>query len=689
MIALKRILIAPLWLALLLMIAPFAGANDLTLERIMSAPFPAELIASPLGDKVAWVFLAEGKRNVWVAEAPAFKGRQLTRYDEDDGQDITELIFSPDANWIAYARGGEPDDSGEVPNPASNPLGAGQEVWIVNLRTGRASKAGEGASPFFSPGSNQVIFNRDGHLWTAALTGGRARKMFHIRGEVSSPAWSPDGRRLAFVSARGDHNFIGVYEPSRARIRFLQPSVDRDILPCWSPDGKRIAFIRLLNVVDTYSADRERLVPWAIRVVDANTGRGKEIWKSGNSEKDSFSQVFDDTVLQWATNGRLVFRSEADGWAHLYSISADGGEAKALTSGNYEVEESDWAPDGSFAVIASNAGDTDRRHLWRVNLAGGPPQQITSGNSIEMYPVLIDGSKHIAFFRSTARDPLLPHIASIDGTNARPLAPQALPAGFPSAQLIEPEQVIFKAADGLEIHGQLFKPANASGKLPAIVYLHGGPVRQMLLGWHYLYYYYNAYALNQYLASRGYIVLSVNFRTGIGYGRAFREAKHRGPRGASEYQDVVAAGRYLRTRADVDGARIGLWGGSYGGFLTALGLARDSELFAAGVDIHGVHDWSARVRQAPWATQDLVRLGFESSPISSAHKWKSPVLFIHGDDDRAVSFSQTVELVKRLRERGVEFEQLTFPDEAHDFLRHETWLRAYHATADFFDRKLK
>jgi dipeptidyl aminopeptidase/acylaminoacyl peptidase len=211
----------------------------------------------------------------------------------------------------------------------------------------------------------------------------------------------------------------------------------------------------------------------------------------------------------------------------------------------------------------------------------------------------------------------------------------------------------------------------------------------MLLGWHYGYYYHNAYAFNQYLASRGYMVLSVNFRSGIGYGRAFREAKNRGPRGASEYKDIVAAGKYLGSRDDVDEKRIGLWGGSYGGYLTAMGLARNSDMFAAGVDIHGVHDWSARVGRAPWATGELVKLGRESSPIHSIDKWKSPVLLIHGDDDRNVAFSQSVDLARRLRERGVKFEELVFPDEVHDFLRHENWLRTYRAAADFFDRHLK
>jgi dipeptidyl aminopeptidase/acylaminoacyl peptidase len=159
-------------------------------------------------------------------------------------------------------------------------------------------------------------------------------------------------------------------------------------------------------------------------------------------------------------------------------------------------------------------------------VAGGSPQQVTRGDSIEMYPVIFDGGRQIAFFHSTARDPFMPFTASIDGSNTKPLASQALPHDFPSAKLVVPEQVIFKAADGWDIHGQLFKPANAPAKMPALVFMHGGPVRQMLLGWHYLYYYHNSYAMNQYLASRGYMVLSVNYRSGIRYGRGFRMAQH-------------------------------------------------------------------------------------------------------------------------------------------------------------------
>ena len=255
---------------------------------------------------------------------------------------------------------------------------------------------------------------------------------------------------------------------------------------------------------------------------------------------------------------------------------------------------------------------------------------------------------------------------------------------------------MISASDGMRVHGQLFLPANHRDgqRHPAAIFFHGGSRRQMLLGWHYMGYYHNTYALNQYLASRGYVVLSVNYRSGTGYGTEFREAIDYGARGASEFADVLGAGLFLRSRDDVDPDRIALWGGSYGGFLTALGLARASDLFAAGVDIHGVHDWNIVIRNFvpsynPEAHAAAARLAFQSSPMAYVDTWRSPVLLIHGDDDRNVPFSESVDLAESLSHQGVEFEQLVFPDEVHGFLLHENWLAAFRAASDFLDRKLE
>jgi dipeptidyl aminopeptidase/acylaminoacyl peptidase len=222
----------------------------------------------------------------------------------------------------------------------------------------------------------------------------------------------------------------------------------------------------------------------------------------------------------------------------------------------------------------------------------------------------------------------------------------------------------------------------------------------MLLGFHYMDYYANDYAANQYLASRGFIVLAVNYRLGIGYGHAFHYAEHAGARGASEYLDVVAAGRYLQARPDVDARRIGIWGGSYGGYLTALALGRNSDIFAAGVDIHGVHDRVPPVSPEQMARamagdgiseagyREALKVAYESSPISSVATWTSPVLMIHADDDRNVEFHETVDLRQRLLAKGVSVEEVVIPDDIHDFLLWRSWRTVTTASGEFLERRL-
>ncbi len=669
-----------------------------TLEQVLSAPFPSDLIAAKNAPRIAWVLDEQGKRNIYVAEAPDFKARRLTSYSEEDGQELSALQFSADGNTIVYTRGGGKNHAGQSPNPTSNPAGAEQAVFQISWQGGDPLKIDAGHSGSVSS-KGIYAYARDGQLWLAPLDGKDKSVQLVVRGTNFAQTWSADGSKLAFVSARGDHSFIGVYEVAAKKVRFISPTVDSDSNPEWSSDGKQLAFVRQPAVTrDTpegYFIEPDRPHPWAIFVADAETLSAKEVWHSGTELQDSFPYMADDTgggVIHWAAENRVVFASEQDGWQHLYAVPAAGGTPKLLTPGNCEVEQWSFSADERTVFFNSNCSDIDRRHLWSVSVAEEAPRELTSGQGIEWSPVAIPGTDSIVYVASDALHTARPFVRRIADSKAAPqsLGSATSPAEFPAEKLVVPQQVVFKSADGFDIHGQLFLPKNVrpGEKRPGVLFFHGGSMRQMLLGWHYMYYYSNCYGMNQYLASRGYVVLAVNYRSGIGYGRAFREAPGRAGRGASEYQDVVAAGKYLQSRADVNPARIGLWGGSYGGYLTALGLARNSDLFAAGVDLHGVHDWPTDNWDGKNIAPELTKLAHDSSPVTSVDKWKSPVLFIHGDDDRNVYFAQTVDLIARLRERNVHSEQLIFPDEIHDFLLHHSWLKAYHAASDFFDRTL-
>ncbi|MFY9841615.1 MAG: prolyl oligopeptidase family serine peptidase [Terriglobales bacterium] len=702
-----------------------ASATAFSLEQVLSSPFPSGLVSAEHAGRIAWVFAYKGERNVWIADAPESEARQVTHYVGDNGMPIAALKLTPDGKTVVYARGSEVNGAGETADPTSNVDKRTQQVWAADVDKGKHSFSEprllgdmgcdqEDCEDIqISPSGEFAVWSAKKQIWIATIspmsdgkregkTDGKAdaksetkaRALTFARGSNSQARWSPDGKKIAFVSDRGDHSFVVIYEFGRNTLRYISPSADRDLFPRWSPDGTQIAFVRLVGKQMKQPLIPQLPLPWSIWIYDVAGDSAHEIWKSGPALDDSLPELTADKSFQFAARNCIVFSSEQDGWNHLYSVSTSGGAATLLTPGKFETEDVALSTDKTAVIYSSNQVDADpldidRRHLWRVSVEGGTPQALTHGETMEWTPLEVAGK--VVCLGSTATTPAMPYVVAAQGREM--IAKSALPADFPSSQLVTPRQVIFKAADGWEIHGQLFEPKIAShSPRPALIFIHGGSIRQMMLGFHYMDYYHNAYAMNQYLASRGYIVLAVNYRTGIMYGRHFRETVDGGPRGGGEYRDIVAAGRYLQTLPNVDAKRIGLWGGSYGGYLTAMGLAHDSEMFAAGVDLHGVHDWSDFREDIPADAPDhdaAVKLAFESSPNAAIATWRSPVLLIQGDDDRNVPFSQTVDLLQRLRAQRVHVEELIFPDEVHGFLMWKSWIKAYGATEEFFGRELK
>ncbi|MBV8807205.1 MAG: S9 family peptidase [Acidobacteriaceae bacterium] len=678
-----------------------AASGSFTIEQVMSAPFASSPVAAPGGARVAWLLNEQGRRNVWVASAPDWKGRRVTKFDEDDGQEIAELSWAPDGSYLLFTRGGDFETGGDNPNPDLSPTKPEQAIWRVAMDDSAPRKLTEGHAPAVSPKGDVVTFVRAGQIWTMSPTGEDIKNVVTQKGTQRDLEWSPDGSMLAFVSGRHDHSFIALFMPATKTLRYLDASVDDDSDPVWSPDGEHVAYVRVpATGEETLFAPRRQGEPWSIRVTDVKTGTAHEIFRAKRGPGSVFHPLEADHQIFWAAGDHIVFPWEQTGWCHLYSLVAtEGGAAVELTPGEGEVEHVSMSHDAKTIFYSTNIADIDRRHLWRVNAAPpGKPEQITTGETIEWAPTPAGDGSALMFLASSYNECAHAMVRGADG-KSNPLAPEATPSDFPAAQLVKPQQVILSAADGLQIHGQLFLPKGDSGRHPALIFFHGGSRREMLLGFHYMDYYSNAYAMNQYLANQGYVVLSVNYRSGIGYGLNFREAINYGYRGGSEFNDVMGAGLYLRSRPDVDPKRIGVWGGSYGGYLTAMALSRASDLFAAGVDFHGVHDWStlhfmnfgAQTADPKLSRerQEAARIAFESSPMASINTWKSPVLLIHGDDDRNVEFSQTVVLVEALRQRNVDFEELIIPNEIHGFLMHRHWVEAYKASADFFARKLR
>lgn len=684
-----------------------ADAQSFTMAQVTNYPFPRELVSCANGSKIAFTIEDQGRRNIYVASGPTFAIRKLTNYNSDGGQEITSVSISNDGKWVVYVRGGEHSgnrDRSVIVNPANFPTAPKIQVWSVAFAGGIPKLLGPGDYSVISPKNDRVAWIKDDQVWTAPVSGITPGKpMFDVKGECTGLRFSPDGSKLAFECNRTDHSFIGVYTNNDTPINWISPSFSRDASPQWSPDGKRIAFIRTPGIdvqaaegpgasaipgaaggrggrnrgattapaapADAAAASRRGggrgPQPWAIWTADVATGKGSQLWKAPATPRGSFPGIDGGANLHWASNDHIVFMSYQDGWPHAYSINPDGGDPLLLTRGDYGVEQLSVSSDGKWLIFAANTGsdtqyDVDRRHIARVSISKPGIEMLTTGAELETYPVITGDGLNIAMFSANAQRPLIVAEMPLSTRKVKLIGEKLLAADFPVKQMAVPTQVIYKSPDGTVVHAQLYKPKNGAAKHPAILYIHGGPQRQMLLGWHHMDYYSIDYSLNQYLVSLGFEVLAVNYRNGIGYGYDFNRPSASG----ANYIDCKAGGEWLAAQSDVDTARLGVYGGSAGGALTASALSRDSKLFKAGVIIHGN----------------------SQEPLDN---WTSPTMIIHGDDDRNVAFSSGVSLIRRFELKGNPyFEFLVIPGDSHHWLKYSDVVKVNSAVAGFLKKQL-
>jgi dipeptidyl aminopeptidase/acylaminoacyl peptidase len=665
------------------------------LAALLAVTFVESLVSAPRGDRVAWVEYERGSRSVWTAAAPGFVRRELARFDGDDGQELSQLVFSHDGASLYFVRGGERSPEGWHPNPASLVQPVQQAIWHVALTGGPPQVVAEGASPVPDPVGKALAFQREGRWLTLPVShpeSGRAKptSLFEARGGISELAWAPDGESVTFVSARGRYSLIGLYRLGDPAIRWVAPEVSRDRRPVWSPDGSAIAWLRFPGAERNEFFDFARGSAFSVWIYDVARDAAREAWRSRGEDGDR------NTDLHWMAGRALLVDSEQDGWRRAYRIDLEDGALAPLMPGGCELFGRAVLPRDASVVLSTNCGDGDRRHLALVAASGSRTSRLTRGAGMEVEPTLLASGRYVAYIGSTVSQPPALHVLDLESGRVvtRPRPPRH---GVPSG-LVEPRRVAFPSAaeDKAIVHGQILEPlpdSRPTGKRPAIVFLHGGPAFQTPAAWsgpRAGFY----YALNQYFVSRGYVVLVVNYRASEGYGKHYRTAGALGARGALESLDVLGGARYLKERSDVDASRVGVYGESFGGNVASMVLARHSEVFAAGVSIHGYVDYVQRAEDympgGGWGivTAEDGKLAAASSPATYADTWRSPTLFIHGDDDRNVEFSHTVSIVTRLRRLGAPVEVMSLPDEGHGFLRHASREKAFQRAADFLDDHL-
>jgi dipeptidyl aminopeptidase/acylaminoacyl peptidase len=399
-----------------------------------------------------------------------------------------------------------------------------------------------------------------------------------------------------------------------------------------------------------------------------------------------------DGCVGWYDAGRRIwYTSEADGFSHLYTVSANGTDRKQLTSGRWEVRDVDLSPDGRSFYLTTNEVSPFEEHLYRLPVGGGAREKITTKQGKHAAVVSDDGQLIADVYSYVNRPPELYLLRNRAGAEMSQLttSPSAEWLSFP---WIVPELVMIPGSDGVQIPAHIYRPSDmkAQSNGAGVIFVHGAGYLHNV--GHFWSSYPREYMFNQLLAARGYTVLDLDYRGSDGYGRDWRTAIYR-HMGGRDLQDQVDASKYLTKNFGIEPERVGLYGGSYGGFITLMALFTEPKNFGAGAALRSVTDW-AHYNQG--YTSNILNLPQNdtlayrrSSPIYFAEGLEDPLLMAHGMVDVNVHFQDIVRLTQRLIELGkTRWELAAYPVEDHAFVRPSSWTDEYRRIFELFERYL-
>ncbi len=562
-----------------------------------------------------------------------------------EGKRMQELRLSPDKRFISYRLSKSQTGQGtKVPNYLAE-SGYTEEL---NARP----KVG-------SPRAKSEFFIYDIHRDTVYTV-----KTETIPGIFDSPQYLED-----YASERGD-------DPQKRDLLILGPR--------WSKDGKyAVVVIRSLDFKDRW-----------IMLLDAESGSLKlldhqhdEAWIDG----PGISRWLGMGSIGWlADNERIWFQSEASGYSHLYTLNVQSGEKRQLTKGKYEVFNPKLSRDQQHFYFTSSEVHPGERHFYRLPIEGGKALRLTSmkgNNSVSISP----DEKYLAIRYSYSNRPWELFVAPNKPKAKAKQLTQSLSEEFQSYSWRDPELVKITASDGVEVPARLYRPTQPENNGPAVIFVHGAGYLQNVHKWWSSYF--REYMFHNLLADQGYTVLDIDFRASAGYGREWRRAVYR-DMGGKDLSDQLDGAKFLVDNYEVDANRIGIYGGSYGGFITLMALFKHPGVFKAGAALRPVTDWAhynhiytASMLNEP--QKDSIAYT-RSSPIYHAEGLADALLICHGMIDTNVHFQGVARLAQRLIELGKDnWEVAIFPMEGHGFREPSSWTDEYKRIYKLFEQHLR
>ncbi len=710
---------------------------------------------------------------------------RVTNFTLDDGQTLSSLALAPREDGACLAVVVVGPTASANPYSRVQPPGFSTWVALVSAASRKAAvffppkmvKAMDQVYQAVSPDGTQLAYVLSGsdnglassQVFSASISSNTAgdRFLFAVKqGNVEELQWNIDPKtkagRILFSNPRGDHGFIGLWtDDGSPRIRWMSTSIDTDRNPRMSPDGTRVAFLRFLG--PQQEGDRgmggHRGPNFEVWVVDltASSGRtsrqrqplqtgGRMVYEELTAGYPDGGSGYGERSLEWLDETTLIFGDESSGWCHPVALDILSGKntprraplspPSDLLGRDSKCEAKSWlVRDGLVWIVhncnAVSGGDLDTRSIsvWsgeeKAGEREGAAEMLFRGNASVGFGMSnvgfgigpLNAGRDLVYISTTKTSPTAVMATTRPGcalTSAweLPLAASIETVVFPSSS---------SSGQPFDIHAQLFSATGDRSAKGTVVFTHGGSQRQMFPHFHFGDAYGALYALNVYIAVvLGHDVLSVNYRTGVGYGAAFRVCDECMWLGGAEYGDVRAGAKWLQQHYP-PGTNIGVHGLSYGGLNCLQAMARDPDLFSAGVANAPVFNWISQnrydgesfldveprwdrgfhalpvgpdpnVASPAWLQSVVPRhqaLAWASSPVSHVQNLTGPLLLIQGDADDEVAFSESVGLMRAVRKLGRKnVEAMVFPDETHGLARYASQLKAAEATASFLDSHL-